>query len=61
MVRIFKAGRTIRVEKGVVLYVKHDLSVEAELIETTKNIYIDERLFSCVIFISEEDKQWQHK
>ncbi len=61
MVKIFKAGRTVRVEKGVVLYVKHDLSVEAELIETAKNIRIDENLFSCVIFISEEDMRWRHK
>jgi hypothetical protein len=61
MVKIIKAGKTVRVEKGVVLYIGRDKSIKAELIETVKNIYIDENLFSCVIFISEEDMKWQHK
>jgi hypothetical protein len=59
MVRILKAGKTVRVEKGVVIYVKHDLTVEAQLIEQPQNIFVDSSLFSCVIFISEEDKRWQ--
>jgi hypothetical protein len=56
MVKIIKAGKTVRVEKGVVIYVKHDLNVEAQLIEQPTNIFVDESLYSCVIFISEEDK-----
>jgi hypothetical protein len=61
-VRIIKAGKTIRVEKGVVIYVKHDLNTEAQLIEQATNIYIDPILFSCAIFISEEeDKQWRQR
>jgi len=49
------------VEKGVVIFVKHDLTVEARLIEQPQNIYIDESLFSCAIFISEEDEKWQRR
>jgi hypothetical protein len=56
MVRIIKAGKTVRVEKGVVIYVKHNLNVEAQLIEQPTNIFVDNTLFSCVIFISEEDE-----
>jgi hypothetical protein len=61
MVRIIKAGKTVRVEKGVVIYVKHDLNVEAQLIEQPTNIFVDNSLFSCVIFISEEDEKWQQR
>jgi hypothetical protein len=61
MVKIIKAGRTVRVEKGVMLYVKHDLTVEARLIEQSQNVYVDESLFSCAIFISEEDKRWRQQ
>jgi hypothetical protein len=61
MVRIIKAGRTVRVEKGVVVFVKHDLTVEARLIERPQNIYVDENLFSCAIFISEEDEKWRQR
>jgi hypothetical protein len=61
MVKIIKAGKTVRVEKGIVLYIGRDKSIKAELIETAKNIYIDANLFSCVIFISEEDMKWQRK
>ncbi len=56
MVRIIKAGKTVRVEKGVVIYVKNDLSVEARLVEQPTIIFVDANLYSCVIFISEEDK-----
>jgi len=59
MVRIIKAGKTVRVEKGVVIYVKHDLNVQAQLIEQPTNIFIDNNLFSCAIFISEEDEKWR--
>ena len=61
MVRILKAGRTVRVEKGVVIYVRHDLNVEAQLIEQPTNIFVDKNLFSCAIFISEEDEKWRRK
>jgi hypothetical protein len=61
MVRIIKAGRTVRVEKGVVVFVKYDLTVEAILIEQPQNIYVDESLFSCAIFISEEDEKWRQR
>lgn len=62
MVRIIKAGKTVRVEKGVVIYVKHNLTVEAHLIEQPQNIFVDTSLFSCAIFISdEEDKKWRQQ
>jgi hypothetical protein len=61
MVRIIKAGRTVRVEKGVVIFVKYDLTVEAILIEQQQNIFVDESLYSCAIFISEEDTKWQQR
>jgi len=61
MVRIIKAGRTVRIEKGVVIYVGKDLSVKAELVEQPTNIFVDNNLFSCAIFISEEDKQWRQR
>ena len=61
MVKILKAGKTFRVEKGVVVYVGKDLSVKAELIEQPKIVSVDADLYSCVIFISEEEKLWQQK
>lgn len=62
MVRIIKAGKTVRVEKGVVLYVKSDLTVEARLVEQPQNISVDTNRFSCAIFISdEEDKKWRQQ
>jgi hypothetical protein len=61
MVRIIKAGRTFRAEKGVVIYVGTDASVKAELIQQPKLITVDKNNYSCVIFISEEDKQWQQQ
>jgi len=61
MVKILKAGKTFRVEKGVVVYVGKDLSVKAELIEQPKIVSVDADLYSCVIFISEEEKIWRRK
>ncbi len=61
MVRIIKAGRSFRVEKGVVIYVKHDLSVEARLVEQPTIISVDNNLYSCAIFISEEERQWRRR
>ncbi|MDM7320282.1 MAG: hypothetical protein P3W91_000970 [Fervidobacterium sp.] len=62
MVRIIKAGKTVRVEKGVVIYVKHNLTVEARLIEQPQNIFVDANFFSCAIIISdEEDKKWRQQ
>ena len=61
MVKILKAGRSFRVERGVVIYVGKDLSVKAELIEQPKIVSVDANLYSCVIFISEEERLWQQK
>ncbi len=61
MVKIVKAGRSFRVERGVVIYVKHDLSVEARLVEQPTNIFVDNNLYSCAIFISEEERQWRRR
>lgn len=62
MVRIIKAGKTVRVEKGVVIYVKHNLTVEAQLIEQPQNIFVDTSLFSCAIIISDEEEQkWRQQ
>ncbi|QGA72457.1 hypothetical protein [uncultured virus] len=61
MVKIIKAGKTFRMEKGVVIYVGKDLSVKAELIEQPKIVSVDANLYSCAIFISEEDKKWRQK
>jgi hypothetical protein len=60
-VKILKAGRSFRVERGVVIYVGKDLSVKAELIEQPKIVSVDANLYSCVIFISEEERLWQQK
>ncbi len=61
MVRIIKAGRSFRVERGVVIYVGKDLSVKAELIEKPKIVSVDADLYSCAIFISEEARIWRRK
>jgi hypothetical protein len=61
MVRILKAGRSFRVEKGVVIYVGKDLSVKAELVEQPKIVSVDANLYSCAIFISEEEKRWRRR
>jgi len=61
MVKIIKAGRSFRVEKGVVIYVGRDLSVKAELIEQPRIVSVDADLYSCVIFISEEERLWRRK
>jgi hypothetical protein len=61
MVRIIKAGRSFRVERGVVIYVGKDQSVKAELITEPRIISVDENLYSCAIFISEEERKWQRR
>jgi len=61
MVKIIKTGRTFRAEKGVVIYVGKDLSVKAELVEQPKLITVDTNLYSCAIFISEEDERWRQR
>jgi hypothetical protein len=61
VVKIIKAGRSFRVERGVVIYVSKDLSVKAELIEQPKIVSVDAGLYSCAIFISEEDEKWRRK
>jgi hypothetical protein len=61
MVKIIKAGRSFRVERGVVIYVGRDLSVKAELIEQPKIVSVDADLYSCAIFISEEERLWRRK
>jgi len=61
MVRIIKAGKSFRVEKGVVIYVGKDLSVKAELVEQPKIISVDADHYSCAIFISEEERQWRRR
>jgi len=61
MVRVIKSGRSFRVERGVVIYVGKNLSVKAEFIEQPRIIIIDADLYSCAIFISEEEKQWRRK
>ncbi len=59
MVRIIKAGKRIRVNKGVLVYVKRDASVNAELIEQERVIFISPDDYVCAIFISEEVKKWR--
>jgi len=61
VVKIVKAGRSFRVEKGVVIYVGKDLSVKAELIEQPRIISVDADLYSCAIFISEEERLWRRR
>jgi len=61
VVKIVKAGRRFRVEKGVVIYVGKDLSVKAELIEQPRIISVDADLYSCAIFISEEERLWRRR
>ncbi len=59
MVRIIKAGRSVRVNKGVLVYVKTDSSVSAELIEEERVVFISPSDYICAIFISEEVKKWR--
>ncbi len=59
MVRIIKAGRTVRFNKGVLIYVKTDGSLSAELIEEERVVFISPENYICVIFISEEVKKWR--
>jgi len=59
MVKIIKAGKTIRVNKGVLIYVKSDMSVSAELVERERVVFIRPDNYICVIFISEEAKKWR--
>jgi hypothetical protein len=59
MVKIIKAGKSIRVNKGVLLYIKHDKSVRAELVEQEQVVFISPDDYICVIFITEEVKKWR--
>ncbi len=59
MVRIIKAGKSVRVNKGVLVYVKRDNSVSAELIEQERVVFISPDDYICAIFISEEVKRWR--
>jgi len=59
MVRIIKAGKNVRVNKGVLIYVRIDGSVSAELIEKEKVVSISPNDYICVIFISEEVLSWR--
>jgi len=64
MVKIVKSGKSIKVDKGVVLYVRRDMLVNAELITQSKVITPNPADYICVIFISEdekEDKRWQQQ
>jgi hypothetical protein len=59
MVRIVKAGKSVRINKGVLIYIKPDTSVKAELIEEERVVFISPSDYVCAIFISEEVKRWQ--
>jgi energy-converting hydrogenase Eha subunit F len=52
-----KQGKKVKVNQGVVIYVKPDGSVQGELLLNEK--VIDTSLFSAIIILSEVDKQWQ--
>jgi hypothetical protein len=52
-----KQGKSIKVNQGVVIYVKSDNSVQGELLLNEK--VIDTSNFSVIIILSEVDKQWQ--
>jgi hypothetical protein len=52
-----KSGKKVKVNQGVVIYVKSDGSVQGELVLNEK--VIDTSLFSVIIILSEVDKQWQ--
>jgi len=59
MVRIIKAGKNVRVNKGVLIYVRTDGSVNAELIEEERVVFISPNDYICAIFISEEVLSWR--
>jgi hypothetical protein len=61
VVRIIKAGRSVRVNKGVLIYVKIDNSVSAELIEEERVVFISPSDYICAIFISEEVRTWRQR
>jgi hypothetical protein len=52
-----KKGKKVKVNQGVVIYVKSDNSVQGELVLNEKVIDISD--FSVIIVLSEVDKQWQ--
>jgi hypothetical protein len=52
-----KSGKKVKVNQGVVIYVKSDGSVQGELVLNEK--VIDTSLFSVIIILSEVEKQWQ--
>lgn len=52
-----KNGKKVKVNQGVVIYVKPDGSVQGELLLREK--VIDTSNFSVIIILSEVDKQWQ--
>jgi hypothetical protein len=61
MVKIVKSGKSIKVDKGIVLYVRRDKLVEADLINQSQVITPNQADYICIIFISEdemEDKRW---
>jgi hypothetical protein len=52
-----KQDKKIKVNQGIVLYIKSDNTVQGELVLNEK--VIDTSLFSAIIILSEVDKQWQ--
>jgi hypothetical protein len=52
-----KQDKKIKVNQGVVIYIKSDNTVQGELVLNEK--VIDTSNFSVIIVISEVDKQWQ--
>jgi hypothetical protein len=52
-----KSGKSVKVKHGVVVYVKPDKSMEAELILNEK--VIDTTNYSAIILLTEVDKTWQ--
>jgi hypothetical protein len=54
-----KSGKIIKVNHGVVIYVKADKSVQAELVLNEK--VIDTTNYSAIILLTEVDKTWQQQ
>jgi hypothetical protein len=52
-----KQNKKVKVNQGVVIYVKSDGTVQGELLLNEK--VIDTSNFSVIIILSEVDKQWQ--
>jgi hypothetical protein len=52
-----KNGKTVKVKHGIVIYVKPDKSVQAELVLNEK--VIDTTNYSAIILLTEVDKLWQ--